>query len=57
MTFVRLAEKTQEITGNHGKSLKIMAKIIMVFFGHFMVILGLNNILNGLIDFFCFGLV
>ena len=40
-----------------GKSWKIMAIIIMAFFGHFMVKLYLNNIFNGLIDFFCFILV
>ncbi len=42
---------------NHGKSWKIMVIIIMAFFGHFMVILGLNNIFNGFIYFFRSGLV
>ena len=34
-----------------------MTIIIMAFFGSFMVNLYLNNILNILIDFFCFDLV
>ena len=38
------------------KSWKIMVIIIMAFFGHFMVILGLNNILKFLIGFFRSGL-
>ena len=40
-----------KIMENHGKSWKIMANIIMAFFGNFRVKLYLNNIFNGLIDF------
>ena len=46
--------KLWKIMENYRKSWKIMAIIIIAFFGHFMVKLYLNNIFNGLIDFFCF---
>ena len=52
-----LVGEAAKIMENHGKSWKIMAIIIMAFFGHFMVILGLNNIFKFLIGFFRSGLV